>query len=559
MSQEFTSSHPEYTRLSAANAHLFQPKMSVAEKCYLLRLIDYCLKDFPFPYTLATGTLIGAYHFKGFVPWDDDFDLYCFDSDQEAIKQTLAALPFIATCDYVSSFEGDDKRHFTKIFFKEGLIDFPEYSWSWPFIDIFWMTRDGDHLLVDRFNQTTFNTADFFPLKTAYFEDRLLNIPNKIETVLTRLYPTCLEYAMPSSYDHTHECVSPDFQPILVPYSDLKRGIASPLETLNQFPTHAFMLVADIGVTHSRWNVFHSVDAQLVTQTIMCPTPPSFDELEPMMMGITAQLKQVVSDLSPGASITKAVLAVAGPVNLTSGAFFDGEGPLIDRLQSLLEMPVSMMNRTDAFLAGEVFCPEGSLYQEKNALGLTLGTGVEGSVIWDNALLFNDAQRVREVGQMVYEPNGRRASNSKNPGCWESYVSAEGLFETTQALMNQWGDPVLIEQWSGLSPSESNHRLFAAALAKEEWAQHVVSKWHEDLTYGLVTLLSIWGPIPVILGGGLARWINVEALQNHVAQKLIFHPSVRQKLSIQHGTLGNDAALYGAGLANNRELFQRCS
>jgi predicted NBD/HSP70 family sugar kinase len=164
-----------------------------------------------------------------------------------------------------------------------------------------------------------------------------------------------------------------------------------------------------------------------------------------------------------------------------------------------------------------------------------------------------------EVGHIVYQPGGRSVLLPKTPGCWESYVSGEGLFETTKAVINESEDQNLKEKWSSFSEGQSNEQLFVAALAKEEWAQHVVSKWHEDLTYGLVTLLSIWGPIPVILGGGLARWINVEALQNHVAQKLIFHPSVRQKLSIQHGTLGNDAALYGAGLANNRELFQRCS
>jgi len=55
----------------------------------LLKVFDNFCRRHDFKYFIAYGTLIGALRHKGFIPWDDDLDVFVFADQYEQVKQAL--------------------------------------------------------------------------------------------------------------------------------------------------------------------------------------------------------------------------------------------------------------------------------------------------------------------------------------------------------------------------------------------------------------------------------------------------------------------------------------
>lgn len=56
---------------------------------YIGKTIADILDRNQIPYILAFGTLLGAVRHQGFIPWDDDFDLYLFDEQYDRAMDCL--------------------------------------------------------------------------------------------------------------------------------------------------------------------------------------------------------------------------------------------------------------------------------------------------------------------------------------------------------------------------------------------------------------------------------------------------------------------------------------
>ena len=53
------------------------------------KIIVHILEKNEVPYMITFGTLLGAVRHKGFIPWDDDFDLFLFDDSYDKAMNVL--------------------------------------------------------------------------------------------------------------------------------------------------------------------------------------------------------------------------------------------------------------------------------------------------------------------------------------------------------------------------------------------------------------------------------------------------------------------------------------
>jgi glucokinase len=247
--------------------------------------------------------------------------------------------------------------------------------------------------------------------------------------------------------------------------------------------------------------------------------------------------------------VVAAGIGSPGPLDLKKGKIIETpnlkwtNAPLQSRLESLLKLPVRVDNDGNVGVLGEHAYGTGK--GADHLVGLFIGTGIGGGVIVDGKLLHGFNENAGELGHMILDPNGPRCGCG-NKGCMEAFASRLAIEREIRIAALHGIETGILD---GLKDQERirSKRISEAYDHGDPAVKMAVTRSAEYIGYGVASLLNVFNPEVVVLGGGVVEALGdtYVDLVRKVVKKRVFKIALRN-VRIEAAKLKDDSAVMGA-------------
>jgi glucokinase len=263
-----------------------------------------------------------------------------------------------------------------------------------------------------------------------------------------------------------------------------------------------------------------------------------FIKKENLISAIIDSINKVIDNNNLSrANILGIGLGLPGPIDYERGVvhFFPNipgwkEVGLKTILERRLRLPVFVDN--DAKLMSLAEYKLGAAKGSRNAVCITLGTGVGGGIILNGNLYRGSSNASGEIGHMPINEKGPRC-NCGGRACLETYIGNNRILKEARRMFRR---DITLEELSYLARKQNRQ------------AQTIWLKIAGRLAVALVGAVNLLNPDCIVIGGGVAG--AGEILFDNI-RKII----ARQAMSVQarqvkvfKAKLGNNAGLIGAAI-----------
>lgn len=198
------------------------------------------------------------------------------------------------------------------------------------------------------------------------------------------------------------------------------------------------------------------------------------------------------------------------------------------KIREILEhefaVPVAVENDVNAAALGEARFGAG--IGRSNFLCITYGTGIGGAVVINGEVYTGSAFSAGEFGGIIVHPEDRE-TGSPFSGCYEKYASTAALVRVAK------------EYDGGL---DSGRKIFERL--SEPGVCALVEHWLDEIVYGLITVIHIFNPSCIILGGGVMAQPYIIGRIREKTQCEIMDSF--RGVELLTASLGNKAGMLGA-------------
>jgi glucokinase len=228
------------------------------------------------------------------------------------------------------------------------------------------------------------------------------------------------------------------------------------------------------------------------------PSPRTPAALHDFVHLVLQQAKPQIRGIGIGC---KGVIETASSrVNSLPGDLNFLEGRLLADVVEPGNLPLYADNDARTALIAEVLW--GAARGKRNVALLTLGTGVGGAALVDGAILRGASGAAGHLGHMTLDLQGGLCICG-NRGCVETRFSSRAIESDYLAHLHR-AAPTKLSLGAGGQPP-STEAIFRAAAEGDESARCVLNRALEYLTAAVVSVLHIFDPEVLIIGGSIAE------------------------------------------------------
>ena len=308
------------------------------------------------------------------------------------------------------------------------------------------------------------------------------------------------------------------------------------------------VLAIDIGGTSMKGAL---VDRQgHLSSRFVVPVVPG-EEQESALDRLIASAKESLQNLSEDDRVIGIGCGVPGGINTFTGVcdYASNLGwknlPVARILSDKFSLPCKIDNDANAAMLGEIQFGQEKAY--RNAILLTLGTGIGGGIFVNGQLYVGNEGKGAEIGHMVIVAGGIPCPCGRK-GCFETYASATALTREAKKAIEAHPESLMAEEVrKGVKIDAA--LPFECAKKGDEVAQQVVDQYIEYLGVGCLNLIDIFRPEVIVLSGGVSKQgENLRQPLERYLEKFGYGFGVDKapKVDIKISRLGADIGIYGA-------------
>jgi glucokinase len=211
-----------------------------------------------------------------------------------------------------------------------------------------------------------------------------------------------------------------------------------------------------------------------------------------------------------------------------------------------LGLPIFVDSDPNVATLGELWMGAGR--GSRNLIMITLGTGLGCGIVIDGRLYAGHHGMAGEFGHIVVEAVDDDPCDCGIIGCLETQAAGPAIARRGRQAVENGRATLIRELAGGQAQNVTTATVFTAAVQGDPVASGIVRRAGELLGFGLATVVSLFEPEKIIVGGGMADvgGLILEPIQHAMAERcyLIYRGYVT--VDLVPAELGDNAGVIGA-------------